>query len=183
MIFKKKLRNKNFGFTLTELLVVIFIISVLSSLSFVNYRSVKERLIIERAAQKLAQDIRRAQEMALAAKECPLGTTCAGQVPRGYGIYLRENQTSYILYADISSPYDRYGGGDATIEIISLENGIEISDITPFSMLSINFSPPDPKISINSTLGQPTNDATTTLSLGSIQKMIHFNTAGLIEVK
>lgn len=133
------------GFTLVELLIVIFIITLLSSTSFVYYRRAEKEFALLRSANKLAQDIRRVQEMAMSAKEC-----CGGIVPPGYGIYLKKGDENYLLYADTNpaSGNEKYDGGDIQIEKIYFEKGVYIKDLNP-SSVSINFSPPDPKVKID----------------------------------
>jgi len=179
-------RNKTLmnGFTLTEILVVLFIISLLSGLAFANFRQGGKQMALQRSAYKLAQDIRRVQEMAIAAKEY------SGQIPPGYGIYIPKNVNYYILYADTNPPggNQRYDSGDE-METSTLESGIQItSNLPSTSWVSINFQPPDPKITITIVSGgiTTTTVATTTLSLISdpaIQKKVIINTVGLVEVK
>jgi len=73
------LAKKGEGFTLVELMVAISIIAILSLIMIPNYRSFQKDLALQRAATQLAQDIRRAQGMAMAAKEqgdaCSSGPT------------------------------------------------------------------------------------------------------------
>jgi prepilin-type N-terminal cleavage/methylation domain-containing protein len=136
---------KSKGFTLIELLVVISIITLLTSISFFYYQGGGKNLTLFRAAFKLAQDIRRAQEMAISTRKC-----CGGINPAGYGIYLKQGDEYYLLYADTNPPTignEKYDSGDAEIETIYFEKGIYIKSINP-SPLSINFKPPDPKIRI-----------------------------------
>ena len=87
MVFKlNKLLNK--GFTFTELMVVMAVIAILTTISFPYYNSIKKSLTLERSSAKLVQDIRRAQGMALSG-QAPGGVFPAG----GYGIYLNKNSS------------------------------------------------------------------------------------------
>ncbi|MFH1713365.1 MAG: hypothetical protein ABH896_04240, partial [Candidatus Jacksonbacteria bacterium] len=79
-----------------EILVAIVIIALLTLIVVPNYRAGGSQLALRRSADKLSHDIRRAEEMAVSAKEC---STCGG-VPQGYGIYLTAGTTTYLLYAD-----------------------------------------------------------------------------------
>jgi prepilin-type N-terminal cleavage/methylation domain-containing protein len=172
------------GFTLTELLVVIFIISLLTSISFPFYRTAQKQYILKSAAQKLAQDIRRAQEMAISARICG---PCGNKVPPGYGIYLQQGNTSYLIYADTNPAQGNeiYDGGDVIIETISFEGGVFIKNVNP-SSLSINFQPPDPKIRIIGDSSPPLDEVSIVLSLStdtSKTKTIKVNKAGLIYVE
>jgi len=165
------------GFTLIEVLVIIAIIVILSGVVFINYRSSEKTLALQRAANKLAQDIRRVQEMAIAAQVC-----CGGTVPPGgYGIYLGNvNDTSYILYADKNNSGDYSPAGNERIETINLEQGVKISLLNPSSP-SINFKPPDPTITL--TGGGPVEITLVLESDTSKTKKITVNKAGLVEIE
>ena len=131
--------NKNRGFSITELMITVAIIVIMSAILVPNYQSFKKQLALERSATKLAQDIRRAQEMAIAAEEYPRV---------GYGIYSEEDGEEYFLYAD-TSENESFDPGE-TVEVIELEKDIFISAInTPDDTVSINFKPPDPIIKIS----------------------------------
>ena len=65
----KKFRN-NSGFTMIELFVVIAIISILSSVVFLNWRHGEQLFALQNSAYKLSQDIREIQEMTMSAKVC-----------------------------------------------------------------------------------------------------------------
>jgi len=137
-----------------------------------NYRTGESQLALQRSANKLAQDIRRAQEMAMSAKEFE------GVVPPGgYGINFQTNLTSYILFADLNNN-KVFDSGEA-IETLSLERGVKISNLSPASPLTISFTPPDPTVNIN-----PSNSlAIITLSNNGQTKIIKVNKAGLIYVE
>lgn len=168
----------NRGFTLVELLVVISITILLSTLVLANYRGGESQLALQRSANKLAQDVRRAEEMAMSAKEHQ------GNVPPGYGIYLEENNNYYLLYADIHEN-EKYDGADQIVEEIYLESKVYIKDVQPAS-LSINFKPPDPEVKISGQVIDDANLATIILSLktdSTKEKIIKVNKAGLIYVE
>jgi len=171
------------GFTLIDLLTVLAIIFTLTSISFPFYRTAQKQYILENAAQKFVQDIRRVQEMAISARICG---PCRNRVPPGYGIYLRQGRSSYLIYADTNPPQgnERYDRGDRVIEEISFEGGIFISSVNP-SSLSINFKPPDPKIRIGNA-SQNLTEVSIVISFlndTSKTKTIRVNKAGLIYVE
>jgi len=171
------------GFTLVELLTVLAIILTLISIFFPLYRIAQKQYILESAAQKLAQDIRRAQEMAISARICG---PCGNKVPPGYGIYLQQGNTFYFIYADTNPAQGNeiYDGGDVIIERIPFEGKVFIKNVNP-SSLSINFRPPDPKIRLGNS-SQSLNEASITISLlndTSKTKTIRVNKAGLIYVE
>ena len=105
--------NSEKSFTLTELLIVISIIGILMTVSFPYYRSARQQLALQRAASRLAQDIRRAQEMAMSVEK-EEGCFDDDGNPKddykyGFGLVVsseedcKENKPckdKYILYAD-----------------------------------------------------------------------------------
>lgn len=167
------------AFTLTELLLVTGIILIFTSLTFVYYREGEKNFAVIRSAFKLSQDIRRAQEMAMATKEC-----CGNIVPPGYGIYLKEGQNCYILYADTNPQKgnENFDGGDTIIEKICFEKEVSIKEITPASC-SINFSPPTPKVKIKGEGGSEFSEVTIVLSLDGKEKKLKVNKLGVVSME
>ena len=162
------------GFTLIEALVVSAIIFTLSAILFPNYRKFHYQCCLLRSAYKVAQDTRRAQEMATSAREYQ------GSIPPGYGIYLRDNDDYYLLYADLDG--DRaYDAGEEIEGSIDLEDKVYIKSVSS-STVSINFRGPDPVTAISG----GSDSVTITLGLEDYpgeEKEIFVNKAGLIYVK
>ena len=185
---RSKSMRRNEGFTLIELLVVTVIITILTAAILLNYKNTGQQFALQRSAHKLAQDIRRAGEMAMSAQEC-----CGGIVPPGYGIWLEEGNSNYILYADTqppASPGNPTGGNefyvpaDDIIETIELEEGVVIQDInTSNKKVCINFKPPTPTIKIKFQDSDEINQAIITLASGGNTKTVKVNAVGLVEVE
>lgn len=132
------------GFTLVEILVVTFIIILLSGIVLANYGSTKGRFALERSTQRLAQDLRRAEEMAMSTQKFE------GSVPPGgYGIYFDSSEPyHYILFADSDGDGDgNYSGPSEQVENISLESKVKIKSLAPTDPLTVIFIPPDPQLS------------------------------------
>jgi len=196
----------NRGFTLIELLITMTIVGVLSAIFVPSYQKFQTHLALQRSAVKLAQDVKVAQEMALAAAECP---KCpSGGSNTGYGIYFDINWEvtpgsgkgkAYRLYADTVNgtvaENESFSIADTTLETIELEDKISIYDIDGdqlTGLVSINFKPPDPEVRINNNNGNlpDLNDTIITLCIqgsdctkaNNIMK-VKINTAGLIYVE
>lgn len=192
-------RNKKFfGFTIIELLVVVSIILILSAIILANYRAGQKGLALSRAAYKLTQDLRRAQELAMSARDFK-GSPSQG----GYGIYFKLTEPNhYILFADcdkekdydtqqqVLNCYNAYNpvtGASFSypelLEDIAIEKDVKIRNLFPISnenTLVITFTPPNPDIFFNpdaaiATITLTTDDGRT--------KNIVINKAGLIEIE
>ncbi|MFH1401523.1 MAG: hypothetical protein ABIG40_00995, partial [Parcubacteria group bacterium] len=114
------------GTTLVEMLVIIAIIAILTLIVVSNYKTGSSQLSLQRSANKLAQDIRRAEEMAVSSRECQVCVPVV--VPPSYGIYLDKDWKNYILFADNGN--GEYGGGDTQVERPNLESGVYIKDVS-----------------------------------------------------
>jgi len=161
------------GFNLVEMLIVLGVVIFLSAILLPSYGSMRAKFALLRSAYQLAQDIKMAREMAISAM------VVAGVTPPGYGVYLAEGDFDYMIYADTNGNEIFNAGGDEDFKSIDLENKVYIQDISgPTSSVSINFTGPDPNISI---IGS-SMPAVITLGLegSSETKNIHINGIGLI---
>ena len=162
------------SFTLVELLVAVGIIILLTALVLPDYRAGERQFALQRSASKLAQDLRRAEEMAMSAKEPP---TAPDTFKGAYGINFQTNSSNYILFADLDN--DQIYDSGEEIETLPLEKKVKISNLSPASPLTISFTPPDPTVNIN-----PSDSLVTiTLSNNGQTKIIKVNKAGLIYVE
>lgn len=189
--FKLQALNPKFqskGFTLIELLVVLAIITILSLMVLPRFQVAGQQHALLRSAYKLAQDLRRVQEMTTS------GYEFQNIIPEGgYGIYLSLTEPGhYILFADCNNnqyftpgnvcqdPYNNRFSEQ--VEKIELDKRIKIKEISP-SPLHIVFKYPDPLVFIS---GGADDIAKITLSLRISPeriKTIEINTAGMIDVK
>jgi len=194
------------AFTLLEITVVVAIIGLLSVIVLANYRGGEKQSALLRSTHRLAQDLRRAEEMAISSRKTPgeCEQVEEGVFPKGgYGIHFEKDSDSYILFADCDGEGDYDDSGSAfyckegengaepglgnslneIIEEIALEEGIKISNLFPISLentLDITFTPPDPEVKIT----EEGNEAEITLCLKdnpAITRTITVNKAGLID--
>ena len=158
----KEAISKNRGFTLVEMLVVIFIIGLISSTLVFSWRKNERQYKLQMAAQKIVQDIRKAQEIALAGKQVWDGPQGQYTVPNSFGVYFnRTSPRSYIIFGDIlGNPGYQSGSADVVLETASIESGIEIYSLSGGNFMNITFSIPDGFTSI---LQGPSNQATITI--------------------
>ena len=173
----KKSFCRQFGFTMIELLVVIFIISLVSAFALANYRSGQKKYILTGAVQQLVSNIRKAQNMALS------GFDISGQY-NGYGLYIEKGKSSYIIYGN-KNPDPSYQPSDNIIETISLPGKINVKSVSVASdKLHIFFEPPQPTTYLN---GVNTAGISETITLelesSSLSKTIRVTTAGLVQVE
>jgi len=169
------------GFTLVEILVVVFIIAILTSVLVTNFPKGRQQFALQRAAHKIIQNLRKAQEMAMSARE---EICLGGEKADGFGIYFSQSSpNSYLLFANCDEFYNYDAtSGDKILENIDLEKGIKIYNLLPV-LLSITFVPPSPITYIN---GFPGLEAQIVISLESDTskiKVIRVNKAGLIEIE
>ncbi len=176
------------GFTLAELLVVTGIIVVLSAITLPAYRVGEKQFALERSSHKLAQDIRRTQEMAMSAKEFQ------GIIPvGGYGAYFVQNSNYYILFADCDnnkaySSGTPCNGFSERVETLYLEKGVKLKRycFSPPSIGNVVFTPPDPTVTFNPSLSKSCNDFKIQLFLEANPtetKAVMVGKAGLINVE
>lgn len=200
------------GFSLIELLTVIAVIAILSSIIFINYRNYGKKFALERSAYKLAQDIRRAGEMAMSAQECARGALCVPpfSVPSRYGVYIHApSENLYVIFADVDDngvlkyPSPNECTEDVKIEtiyyekdVIAKEQGVTGSgcsgSLPPSGQrrLHITFKPPSPdiEIKIGRTFENSVSCSEATLELTvfgnpELTKSVKINKAGMIEIQ
>lgn len=160
------------GFTLIELLVSVFIIAMMSGLFMVNYHNTNKRSELGMIKQKLASDIRLAQNYSLGSKTYDGLNAPSG----GWGVHFKINNPSeYIIFADKNNNQS-YSTNEA-IETKALPAGITIDSLSPIQgqALDIVFLPPDPVTYINNStitnaqiiLRENINNSTAAISVNS----------------
>lgn len=179
--FRAKIKRQTSGFTLIEMIVSISIIALISGIFLANYHPADKRNNLGMAAQKLASDIRLAQNHALSQQEYG-----PADESYGWGVYFSSVQnTKYIIYIDsdnnkqyntpFEDPNEKYR------EIV-LPSGITVSLIDIDNHVSIHFVPPDPDTYFNGL--QTNNQVVITLTEASTgaSATITVNLLGLIDV-
>lgn len=180
---KKMINNQ--GFSLIEMIVTLFIITLITGVGMVSYRENINRNNVKMAAHRLSTNIRMAQNKALGALEYD-GATPEG----GWGIYLDSSSPgSYKLFANTNyndgADMD-YDAGEADEDKggreFNFTGGVEITNISIGSEAHISFVPPDPVTYIYD--GSSTSTGVEiTLSDGEGMNKVKVNFFGLIEVE
>jgi len=164
------------GFTIIEMLVVMFIIVIITTLILTNYRSGQKMYALKQASQQVVSDLRRAQNMSMSGKKNTAETIY------DYGVHFEGDASYYILFADKQANSQRYNSGsDAQVERINLRNQIKIKAVSPSSSgLDIVFEPPNPKTYINKNASGPATIILQSGSDSSLTKTITITAVGLI---
>lgn len=184
------------GYTLVEMLAVITIISLLMGVTLFNYSKHKDEDILILEAQKIAQLIRRSQNLALAPQ---LG----GSATNGFGIYATTTVNNrLILFSDSDPSADpvgdnRYSSATEKIEELLLSPLVKISVLqappgdgtTPDeAYLNILYIPPDPTLTIFDNTSEIINTTDVLIAVSFVsdptkRRIIKVNKAGLVEVQ
>lgn len=177
-------KSKYSGFKSIKILVVVFVVA-LSATFLINHGLSGQQFDLRSSARQLAQDLREAKEMAMLVKEFEDLIP-----PGGYGVHFNlSNPASYLLFADNGNYYfDGYPSEDKIVKEVELESKLKIIEFkigetrsareTP---LDIVFTPPDPRVTVNSNQNQAavvlrdeeTNETVT----------VFINSVGLVEVE
>ena len=185
------------GFTLIELLLVVAIISILTAIVTIDYRTAGKKFSLERSANKLAQEMRKTQQMTMSAEQ--IGLPGAKFYPEGgYGIRFEEPDAGSplgqaFIFADCDNDHQFTPGNDICngsfsekIKDIELEKDIKIKSLFPVSNLDITFKSPGPTIIFFSEKAESlVPEATITISFleNGNTKTVKINKAGLIEAE
>ena len=157
------------GYSMLEMVVVLGIVTLVSTVVLANYPAFNERLGVRRAAEDIASSIRQAQSFGLGVKEFGPGS---GIFP-GYGISFERYAstgvpaTFYTLYADSNNNL-AYDTGE-TISYRTIQGKAVVDDIcadqkqaTPgpcgINYFFVEYSRPRPSVSLQSDAGFFYND-------------------------
>ncbi|MFC1700753.1 Tfp pilus assembly protein FimT/FimU [Patescibacteria group bacterium] len=128
---------KNNGFTLIEILIVMSVIVIITTIVLVNFRGGERGNLLKSSVQEVVLNLRKAQNMAITAQKF------GANMPYGYGVYFSlASPQSYIIFADMDNNQS-YTNASENFEVISMSSKIEISSLNPASPTSFIFTIPE----------------------------------------
>lgn len=173
------------GYTFIEMLIVFAIVAMLSGMIMTNYVQHRKEEVLINETYKVAQLIRRAQNLALSPRDISdsVGTLAVADI-NSYGVYFDVSSNKATLFADDKDSGNQFSydaGQDRISDELVLSKEVKIGSVDPAS-LNISFEPPDPTTRI-------TGEAiTATIRVELIDdssrfKTVEVNATGLVEVK
>ncbi len=109
------------GFSLIELIMVIFIMGVASTIVAVQYSDSRNSKALYLGSKQIANDIRMTQNYTFSSLEDG-GANPSG----GYGIRFSENSNSYLIFADEDSDRARNADNSEDFQTINLPDGVKV---------------------------------------------------------
>ncbi len=187
-MLNKKILNTKSGFTLLEVLITLFIITLLTAMFLTNYRSGSRNTDLTFAAQKLVSDIRMAQNNSLGSVLYNATTTSGG-----WGIHFdTSNNTKYLIFADKNNnklydngeAIDAFGGRTVALPANIIIDNID-SGGSSRTQIDVTFLPPDPVTRIYWAAFSSSTAATIRLkeTTQGKTKNLNINVLGLVETQ
>jgi len=205
--FFPNLKSPERGITLIEIIIAIFIIGFLSVIMISDFPKIQRQSALSRSVYRIAQDVRRAQDMGLSGVQLK-DVNDDPILVKGFGVYFAKSEPVYMIYADVADELHPNGSqtfenraanvlceeynsainvGDCVIERVDISKesaSLYIEDIRNVTVdtTSINFRPPSPIIDIENLDG---NKIGIVLGLlpDSSYRTVWVNTSGLISVE
>ena len=126
------------GFTLVELLVVMTILVMISSLILMRHNAFRAHLLLRSLAYEVALAIRQAQVYGLGIKEFQGISDPIAAFEIGYGVHFDESiPNSFLLFADINDDRIYTATNDSIVQRFKLSNGNSIVDVCAGSGVNV----------------------------------------------
>jgi len=174
--------KKNAGYTLVELLVVLGVTVLLSSLLIVYSHEGERMGNIMRVRAQVVADINRAKNLAITARDWNGEKTC------GYGVYFDTKNNQYIIFTDPSSAncgasdHLRNSSGQNDVEVIKVPQKFQLMET---NVQQVFFMPPNPTVFFDGDVAE--NSSTTEVLITFIYQnetqpafVVHINPIGQV---
>lgn len=167
----------NKGFTVIEMLVVISIIALLSSILIIYSRAGENQMILFRDQARLITALNRAKSLSVQMFNAP-------QPPCAFGVYFSQAGNTFLIFRDLALDCRNadhiYTGTEELFESYQLSSKIKFKELT---LTNVVFIPPDPKTLIDNDPDK--NEATITLETldGNASLKVKVNNAGQISTQ
>jgi len=163
---------KNKGFTVIEILVIVAVLSLLTTILLLNIRTGQNQIILFREQTKIIGILSRAKYLAIS-------TFGREGVPCGYGVHFNKTSGVFLIFKDLAvdcgASDKKYSGASEIYESYQLDPAVMFDGPTSLDVL---FIPPEPLVVIT-----PTQDPATIVvkPIGAEnQVFIKINSAGQI---
>ncbi len=175
VFFQWKIRAR--GFTLLEILIVISILTIITSIFLLDYRRHNQQIALERGSQLVALLLRDAETRALSIQEAD------GSFDNSFGVHFVDNSDQYILFVDTGGTPSFYDPGEE-LAIRQLDTNARISQLCAYrkdnaippkpptcglTTLSITFERPSPVVRVVGSSGGAPGD----LGVGDYEIELH----------
>ncbi|OGF67760.1 hypothetical protein A3I27_03165 [Candidatus Giovannonibacteria bacterium RIFCSPLOWO2_02_FULL_43_11b] len=118
------------GFTLVEMLIVIIIISIVTTISLVGYKNYGARLNVRRSANEVALAIREAQANALAVKGYNHDNNSGTPLLfTSWGVYFNKTVSTTQFNIFVDSDGDKSYDSGESVKTVNIMNSIKIFDL------------------------------------------------------
>lgn len=133
---------KNRGFTIIEILVILGVLSLISTILIINTHGGEQQVILFKEQTRIISIFSRAKSLSIAT----FGET-GTSIPCGYGVHLETPRTFLIfkdLAADCKDSDQKYSGAAEIYESFQLDSAIKFDSLN----FDVVFIPPDPSVVI-----------------------------------
>jgi prepilin-type N-terminal cleavage/methylation domain-containing protein len=147
---------KKKGFTVIELISVIVVVGILSTVAWVSYINLDKKMRLDRSTSILTQGIREVLDRALLVADSEhFGFNPGPDFMGGYGVYLPLDESYFAVFIDSNNNKLYDSGSDYLINNIFLDNQerVKITEVAFSAGCSsffrgVVFLPPDPTVYI-----------------------------------
>ena len=168
--FKVDVRpSKSRGFSLLELIIVIGILTLVSTVTIVKHTGFNSSIVLSSLAYDIALSIRQAQVFGLAVRGYEDEASGDITFDTGYGVHFdRSTPKSYILFADRDRDFNYNALIDGDVDVFTIGRGNFIGEfcvenssgvllcasdpINPITYLDIIFDRPEPEAIIKTNI-------------------------------